>query len=448
MNIKRIHYDSLDLNIFIVTSFLLFIGVLSFIFLNPELLTLSLIFVHCVFFFKFFNTPSILFIFLFSFLHALVYYDFFVLNRPISFWGDFQSENYLSISLFCHLLFIFVLGNVLSHFELVNAVKFNFRIYFQHHHFIFSALSVIGLYIIVYGITGETIASGAYANGNQVKSSIFEYFILVYLFLIIFSKRIFIHYSVLFLLFIGYSIKAFLYGARIEVLQLVLLVFLIFYDSNKSISFTKLLLSIFFLLYINSLVGFIRANPMLLFENNWSEILNPFVRFSFSTSSSSFSSTEGDVVQSSARMVGLIEVNELPIEKRMFGFFYFIFSPFLPSSLLPDYVSLASYKQSNYESGGGGLISSYFFVWLGYFGPIVISFILGIIINYFFIYRTVSKTLFIYGFCLLSTFPRWHSFNPILIVKFSFYGVVFYLILRYFLSFVKSFPSITSYYKK
>jgi hypothetical protein len=105
--------------------------------------------------------------FLFSFLHAMVYYDFFVLNHTISFWKDFQSEKFLSITLFSHFLFIFVFGNVISHFELINSSKFNFRTFFEYNHSIFYLLSLIGLYIIFFGITGRVITtSSACTSGS------------------------------------------------------------------------------------------------------------------------------------------------------------------------------------------------------------------------------------------------------------------------------------------
>lgn len=437
MMIKKIHFDIYDVTVLMISALLLVLGSVCFLLQEFQLLTISMIFIHVILLVKFLKNSPILLILLFSLLHALVYFDFFILNRAISFWKDFQDENFLSKTLYSHFLFIFIFGNIISHFELVNSKRFDFKTIFSGNSLVFTLLSVIGVIIIFFGITGETIASGSYANGNQVKSPFFEYFILIYFLLLIFAKNKKSHNAVLVILFICYVLKSLLYGGRIEVLQLCLLLFLILVDLKKNISRYRLVVVLFCLFYFNSIIGVIRSNPFVIYEPNFTEIFNPLNTLKQNTSLNSISSTEGDVVQASARMIGLVEINEITVQQRFLGFFYFIFSGFIPSSYLPDYVSLASYKQTLYESGGGGLISSYFFVWFGYFGPILSALFLGLVINYFYIYRFESKILFVYGFCLLTTFPRWHSYNPILIVKFSLYGVVAYYLISYFLDLSK-----------
>lgn len=66
------------------------------------------------------------------------------------------------------------------------------------------------------------------------------------------------------------------------------------------------------------------------------------------------SSTEGDILQASARIIGLAIDGHLEWSQRILSFASFIFNFLLPSSYWPDYSVLATYKNKLYPTGGGG----------------------------------------------------------------------------------------------
>lgn len=430
MKLKIIQFNNIDKIILGLSIFLFFFGNIFYLLEEYVLLTIVLIFINFLFLIKFFTSPPLLFIFLFSFLHCLVFLDYFFFKFTISFWMDFQTDYFISKVLYSYFLFISILGNIISFKEINNSVKFDFRKYFKGDPIIFIILSFCALFILIFGIRGQNILeAGSYSGLAQNKSPIFEYFILIYFLMLIYSKNKFTYNSTLLLFFIFYVAKSLLFGGRIEVIQISLLVFLLLFDSKKHLSSLKIFISIALIFYLNFIFGIVRSNPLILFEGNIIDKFNPAKIIFHDSNNGLKSTTEGDVVQSSARMIGLLELNEISLNQRLNSFLIYLISPFLPSSLLPDYISLASYKQNSFKSGGGGLISTYFFIWLGYIGPILIAFFIGIVLNYFYIYRLKSKAIFIYGFCLLITFPRWHSYNPILLVKFSLYAILIFAIL-------------------
>jgi hypothetical protein len=130
------------------------------------------------------------------------------------------------------------------------------------------------------------------------------------------------------------------------------------------------------------------------------------------------------VLQSSARIIGLIQEGFLGITQRSLSFISFVFSATIPPSLIQDYANLATYKQDIYRSGGGGLIAVYFYAWMGYAGPIFA----GGFIGYFIKKAYTSDNIFLklYGTTILFTFPRWFAYNPIFLSKFCFFSLIAY----------------------
>ena len=137
-------------------------------------------------------------------------------------------------------------------------------------------------------------------------------------------------------------------------------------------------------------------------------------------------------MQSSSRIIGLIDNGYLDLGKRVVSFIYFCFSSITISSFLPDFVIFARYKQDIYQSGGGGLIGAYSYGWLGIFGPILFGLFIAYFINASFLKR--NNYLKVYGILLLITFPRWYAYNPMTISKFCIYGIILFAIfnIKYF----------------
>jgi hypothetical protein len=158
----------------------------------------------------------------------------------------------------------------------------------------------------------------------------------------------------------------------------------------------------------------IRSNPVDFISGYYLQYFDPR-NFLFSDNNLTYlASNQGDVIQSSGRILGLIQNNILSFSDRLLSFFSYILSPIIPSKLLPEYSNLASYKQDLYRSGGGGLIGVYFYTWLGLVGPIISGIFIGYFIKSFYSKNSIYYKL--YGLCILITFPRWYAYNPIFLV--------------------------------
>jgi hypothetical protein len=142
--------------------------------------------------------------------------------------------------------------------------------------------------------------------------------------------------------------------------------------------------------------------------------LNPFGAY-IDFAGGSIISNEGDVFQSSVRLIGLIKIQALDAFLRVKSFIGFVLSIFVPAAWLPEEASLMTFKKGIYNSGGGGLIAVYFYVFLGWFGPLVISFYVFWIYGVAIFYKSIY--LKFYVLLIFSTFPRWFAYNPIILFK-------------------------------
>ncbi len=331
----------------------------------------------------------------------------------------------MSVVLYSHFIFIFILGNVIS--TTFMPVKFEIEKYILPNIYISIFIILLLYFFLYFGISGENIfISGAYNSGETAKSSMHEYSILFYILSYFFTTSSRFEKFATNSFFILFIFKTLIYGGRIEVLEIILVYLYFNYILSNKIKIRIFLIILLLGFYFISIIGELRNNPTILFNDNFFSIFNPLNLFKIPNSGDMISTTEGDVVQSSSRIIGLINTQYLDLFTRFNSFVSFLSSAFVSNVFLPEYSNLSTYKQQIFTSGGGGLISTYFFCWMWYFGPFVIAFSIGYIINKFFKYN--SAYFFIYGFSLLITFPRWFSYNPIFIIKFCFFSILLYLI--------------------
>ena len=418
---NRINYPSYFFYI-LITSVLFLVSCFFFTFKMYGLSSIFVLIINLIYLIKFRNRIPIFLIFIYILFHTKIFIDFFLFKKQISFWTDFQYDKYMAPVLLSHLLFLFTLGTFLD-FKKKIINNFNHLITEDKNLYIIILLS--SFYFLFFGLSGDNIfTSGTYNTGNVNKSSLHEYFILFYIVSFFFIPNKLTYKIIQFSLLLFYIFKTFLYGARIEAIEIILVFINFYYILLNKINTKYIYFLILFGIYLMLLISNIRDNPSKLFSDNYSELFNISNLLDFNSINEN-NSTEGDVVQSSARMVGLIDNGNLNIFQRIYSFFIYLLSPILPNFILPDYSNLSTFLQSKYSSGGGGLISTYFYCWLGYFGPIIIAFILSYFINRF--YQFKSKSFFVYGLVIISTFPRWFSYNPIFIVKFCLYTLIIYL---------------------
>ena len=225
-------------------------------------------------------------------------------------------------------------------------------------------------------------------------------------------------------------VKILLYGGRMPVLMLGLLLFALYYDNRKrKISIIKIAVMMLPALYIFILLGAVRANPLKALTASWGELLVLPFKGDFMETYIEFFGNQNDIFYSSAILNQATLSGVLDTYSRAEIFLYNIASIFVPYSFLPEKASIIVYIQKNIAiTGGGALLSTYSYFYLSYVGVVFVSYFLAFIINKL---QKSSNLLFIlYAVMVLTTFPSWFGYNVISLFKISFYIVPLYLMTR------------------
>ncbi len=296
---------------------------------------------------------------------------------------------------------------------------------------VFYFILIAQILILIFGRTGGTIfEAGGYATEasttkNLGGTAIFEYFLVLYPIAFYFSGRNRIRILLLIAIAALYCLKAILLGGRIEMLQCLILVFILHFDNARTSLFKLILLALPFVVFFIAF-GFFRSAPDLSFH----ELYN-LVTENLKVAGYSFFGNQIDVYYSSSRLYGFCTDGILSISERLSIFLYNILAVVVPYSWLPPQANLAAYRQADYFSGGGGFIPIYFFVYLSYIGVLFLSIFIGTILRRIIKYPDrASIYLQIYVVMVLATYPRWYAYSANVIYKFCVYSVLLLLIIR------------------
>ncbi len=388
----------------------------------------------CVLFaLKFRKSIPVFFLFTFFSLYCYAGIEFFFNGIRVSGFRSFTDKASINHVLFINSLFITTIGNVISSRTTQKPLILDDSSYKSAYMFWF--LVFVGIVMIQFGIQGENmLVSGGYGQGEVSKSSLHEYFILTFfIILLVKPKNNVLTTIVIYTLYFIYCLKTLLYGGRIEVMQISLLLFSYYFIFPHKVNKTLLFSFVGVAYYFSSVVSRIRNNPIEFLRGNYMPYLNLFYKppRAIELPQEYLGNNQGDVLQSSARMLGLIQDGYLDISTRIASFFTMLLSIAFPSDKMPPYTNLASYHQTGkYISGGGGLISMYFYVYMSYLGPLFIGIFVGYFINQAFKSKKIG--LKVYGVMLLIMFPRWYAYGTIIIFKMCFLTVVVYHVVKLF----------------
>lgn len=279
---------------------------------------------------------------------------------------------------------------------------------------------IFGIIIAIYGTRGGTILQSGYGNmgtSNLGSTSVTEYFLVLIPLLYFLTKGKTILRFSFWCLLCYFIIKNLLMGDRNKFVEIALL-FIILLDSKK-ISIIKLFTAGAIPVYLLAIFGVIRTNPLLLFSESLNQILlAPFKNIY------SILGNQADVFYASVRINGMIGIKEITAADRLYSFFYNILALFVPFSFLPDIANLAAYKQNVYGAAGGGLISTFWYTFLGMPGVIFIGAIISQLIRWLLTSRNTFFILFMV--MAFTTYPRWFAYNQISLWKIDLYIVFYY----------------------
>ncbi len=300
-------------------------------------------------------------------------------------------------------------------------VKFNYRnsiicpaFYCKNNKLFWGIYLVTLVSILVFRPRGNL-----YAGGEDVSvSSLYEYVLILFLVLYVFSNNERRKKMSISALLILYTLFTILSGARVSIVMLGLLLIVMIYQFKLRIRYALLFLLL--VVWIMNVYGNIRSNPTILLEGNILNIVSPFER---SEMLDYQNTNEGDVYWASERLFILSNEGELDIIDRMESLFYFIISPVSKGSSLPPVANLTQYKSDVYGTGGGALAPVVFYMFGGFIGVFLLARFVGKTINR--LQYLNGSVLSNYSILLYVMVPRWFAYFPIPLIKFCVIGCIF-----------------------
>ncbi len=360
---------------------------------------------------------QLIFLFMFSYLYHLIPYFYF--NIDIAYYKAYQTNELFEFTLMLHILFtmlIYIFINKNINYKKLSIID---NVVIRNNPLIFLINTLIMLFIIVSGKTGQSIFAANGYNNNTVELAgglaINEYFLIFVYNAFLFSGGLKRNKIIIIIISVFYIAKNLLYGGRIEMIQLLILLLILFYEKNISNK----------VFWPAILLGYLFINAFSSFRNSLTlEGMFNSLRVG-QDGSKYFSSNQGDVFYNSAVYIGLIKEQIFADSFRIQSFIGFLERIVIPTKFTSPEANLSIYSKEFADAGGGGLISIYFFVWLSYTGILLIALFLSKIFNH--IYVTNNQLVLSYILMVLCTVPRWFAYDPITLFKMSGYSVAVYI---------------------
>lgn len=361
------------------------------------------------------NQPLfILYIFVATYLLYLIPYYF--LNIKFAAYAEFSDDRYYSATMRVYssfLLFLYLFTAYGRERKIRPELK-EFRGIIKNEFVFYLAIAAM-LLLTFLALRGENIfSSGGYGKGEVESSGLSEYFLIFLIIAALSSKKSNMAETIAILCSATlYIARIFLFGGRIPAIEVTLLVFILFFNNRFKNSTIIILCGIGII--FNEVFSLIRANPY----QALAMIMNRTKGVEY------IASNQGDVFYSTTVFVALKDNGFLNPAFRIKSLLGFLLSFFSPSSVLWPEARISEYISNLSPIGGGGLIPGYFYLWFGYPGVLLCSFL---------VYKVVSSAerlylvngKWVFLVLALATFPRWIAYSPISLYKLCVWGIIVY----------------------
>lgn len=406
-------------NFFVLGKLLLIMAILTNIFIIWEMRRIQ---------------PAVLMgVFFLSYVMYLIpyYYGDYIISAHTQYYKRELYDQMLGIHLLFLSSFLLFLKSTLNG----SSLKIKDLIKPHNNIVIFSFLYLIMLSIIL-SIKGATVIGGSYStyiDNLEGQGGSVEYFYIFFVIAFFFTDKPFLRNSLL-LLVVYYCFMTITRGYRIQFVQMVIVVFVLFLDGK----FKTLYMMIF------AFLGFIVAEVVNLLKMMGSLTLEDTLALFEKSDKGILINNQTDVFYTSVVFLGLIKDDILSFGLRIWSAIGFVWNWFVPSSFVWKEARLPLFALDHTTLGGGGLISAYFYVWFGYLGPILIGLALATLFN-----KTYSsalrKNFKIVPVLVLSLYPRWFAYDPgNFLMRFSIYIFIIYIafiIIHNYMKELKSIPN-------
>lgn len=220
-----------------------------------------------------------------------------------------------------------------------------------------------------------------------------------------------------------YCFYSLFFFARIEIIQMIFVFGIITQNLQQKRSISKMIFILSAVFLINSTYDFFRNDPSKLIALNDLNIL------AFENKNSLRMTHHGDVLQASARILGLIELDKINLENRFYSFPKFLLNS-IGMYRRDTTVHLSQHLKRVFTSGGGALIPIYFYSWSGLIGVSLIGIFSGSLINRF--YNSNNNIIKIYSTIFVISILRVLGYTPINMVRYMLYITLLFVIANTF----------------
>jgi hypothetical protein len=417
-----LNYKKVTLNIIISLMFILSLTISLTISNGSWAILTFAIFISILLMKAYKGSQPVFIMFTFFMLYVIFLIPYFYFGVNITYYTEYRDYDVYTKTLIYHTIFL-VLLYIFSYNKNIFEGKITDKLVFKNSTISYSISILLMVFIIIFGKTGNSILeTGGYGRGGVggfLNLAIYEYFYIFVITAFVFSNKNPVLLRLVKIIAIVYALKSLLYGNRIEVLQIGLLLFILFYE--KKFSTLKIIMFGLMGYLFFDIFGIFRQD-ISLFMNN----MKGYEIFKLTSDRGFVSSNQGDVFYSSAVMISAIEYGIYDIIFRVKSFISFISQIFLPSRFTSVNAQLSVIVKDLANTGGGGLISIYFYFWGGIVGILVIAKYISSIVQK--VYTSKNQFLIIYGVMVLTTYPRWFAYGPIALFKLSGYVIVVYFI--------------------
>lgn len=346
-------------------------------------------------------------LYLFMIMFSIPPFEYYVFKQSIiEYYFDAVSSEYIYAVTLQLFLFHIV-------FPLSLDFKHKQQLQLYKNNFIYVICLAITMYCIVASGSGGSIFSeggyrGALESGS--RDSLLAYG-MIFLMLSMVSAHSRVKRNLVYVVSLIYIAKNLLYGGRIETMSLCIAIYSIRFQ--YIISLKRALLLAFLGFCFMTFWGIMRQSGNL--------------EVGLSSEDLAENATANDVFYSSMRVYFLLDYGYLDFTDRLMSFLNFLLSAVMPVS--SPLANLSTYMIDYYNCGGGGLISTYFYIWGGYLGIIFLALVLSKLYN---LGNKNNSSFYMrfYVVLLLAMAPRWFAYYPIQIIKYCLYGVIIAYILN------------------
>lgn len=370
------------------------------------------------------HKQSIIALYSFMLLYSVPFFRYFILHQEIAVYVKYNDFFTLSKVLNIQAIFFTTLL-IFSDFS-KNDVSNKIEIKTFNNNLLYFICIGIMVFITIFGSSSDSLLNtGGYKRAqinNFMNLRIIEY-ILIFISLSYkfsgdskFKKMIILGIAGI------CGLKQLLFGGRILILQMLILIFLLFFDNRMKTR--KVIVYALMCYVLFNIAGFVR-NDIKYAINNPTKILRyikpqPYIY----NGKEIWITNQGDVMHTSAVHMGLVEDGIIDSKMRKEASIYYVLRLIIPQKFLPKIATLTGFCMSYAPCGGGGFISSYFYVWFSYLGPIMIGIIIAKIVSNLYVEKSESMQLM--KLIFMSTFPRWFAYEPLVLFKMSLYMCIVY----------------------